>query len=103
MTDDRPLVSAEVFARYARDAALEVEGVASLADGVLHRGGAVEISEGVPPSLTLHLELVWGSSAREVGEAVQQGVASYLETMTGAAPASVDVRFESVGSPPRAG
>ncbi|MCS7006444.1 MAG: Asp23/Gls24 family envelope stress response protein [Gaiellaceae bacterium] len=102
MTEDRPLVSSDVLARYAGDAALEVEGVAALADSSLHRRGAVEVSEGERPALTVRLELAWGSSAREVGAAVQRRVASYLQAMTGSAPAAVDVRFEAVGPPPPA-
>lgn len=101
--DREPLIAPDVLARYAGDAALEVDGVSALADGGLHREKAVLVEgDEHERSLALHLELEWGRSAREVGEAVQRRVAEYLERMTGSAPASVDVSFEAVGSPPPA-
>jgi uncharacterized alkaline shock family protein YloU len=102
--EGQPLISPDVLARYAGDAALEVDGVAGLADGGLHRSKAVVVAgDEHAPAVRLHLELEWGSGAREVGEAVQRRVAGYLESMAGAKPASVEVSFESVGSPPPAG
>lgn len=101
--EGRPLISPDVLARYAGDAALEVDGVAALSDGPLHRAKAVGVEgDEHAPALTLHLELEWGRSAREVGEAARQRVAEYLESMVGVTPSSVDVVFESVGPPPPA-
>lgn len=102
--EGQPLISPDVLARYAGDAALEVDGVAGLADGGLHRTRGVVVTGGEgAPTVTLHLELEWGSNAREVGEAVQRRVAAYLESMARATPASVDVSFDAVSSPPPAG
>lgn len=102
--EGQPLIARDVLARYAGDAALEVDGVAALADGGLHRAkGVVVAGDEHAPALTLHLELEWGSDARAVGEAVQRRVADYLESMARTTPASVDVSFESVGSPSLSG
>ena len=97
----QPQISADVLARYAADAALEVDGVTAMAEGALHRGHGVIVS-GKERALevSLSIELGWGQSAREVGEAVQQRVAEYLDRMAGSRPASVDVVVETVGAPP---
>lgn len=101
--EDRPLISPDVLARYAGDAALEVDGVGALADGGLQRAKAVVVEgDEQAPAVTLHLELEWGRSAREVGEAARHRVAEYLRSMAGVTPASVDVVFDSVGPPPPA-
>jgi len=101
--EGQPLISADVLARYAADAALEVDGVSSIADGGRHRGRGVVVSgdEGAL-DVSLHLELEWGRSAGEVGEAVQRRVAEYLERMAETGPASVKVVFEAVGASPPA-
>lgn len=102
--EGQPLISPDVLARYAGDAALEVEGVAGLADSSLHRAKAVAVSgDEQALAVTLRLELEWGRAAPEVGDAVQRRVAEYLQSMAGTTPASVDVVFESVGPPPPAG
>jgi uncharacterized alkaline shock family protein YloU len=102
--EGQPLISPDVLARYAGDAALEVDGVAGLADGGLHRPkGVVVAGDEHAPAVTLHLELEWGRDAREVGEAVQRRVAEYLESMARATPVSVDVSFDAVGPPPPTG
>ena len=85
------VVSDEVIARYARDAALAVPGVSRVVDGV--RKG-VRVDDG---SLVLHLALDDGVSIPEVGAAVQRGVADYLERMTDVRPAAVDVVVEELG------
>ena len=84
------VVSDEVIARYARDAALEVPGVLRVVDGV--RKG-VRVDGG---SITLHLALADGVSVPEVGAAVQRGVADFLERMTELRPAAVDVVVEEL-------
>ena len=103
MTDqtDQPLISPEVLARYAGDTALEVDGVAGLADSALHRGKAVVVT-GDEDTLAvgLSLELAWGRSSTEVATEVQKRVSEYLARMAGMTPASVDVVFDSVSAPP---
>ena len=92
---EAPVISNEVLARYAGDAALEVEGVSSLArDAAEISGtdGAVEID--------VHVELAGGAGAEGVAREVQQRVAEYIERMANVNVGSVDVLVERVGSPP---
>ena len=84
------VISPDVVARYAADAAREVDGVAGIVEGV-RKGIRVEGGE-----IELHLALRWGVSIPEVGAAVQRGVADYLERMTDARPAAVNVVVEEV-------
>ena len=81
--DGQSVISSEVVARYAADAAREVEGVRK---GIRVDGDAI----------VLHLALRDGVSIPAVGEAVQRGVADYLERMTDARPAAVHVVVEEV-------
>ena len=102
--DQQALVSPDVLARYAGDAASEVSGVSSLADGGLHRGKAVVVTP-TDHALTIavHVELEWGESAAEVGAAVQQRVREYVERMANAKVATVDVVVERVVLSPPSG
>ena len=84
------VVSDEVIARYARDAALAVAGVSNVVGGV--RKG-VRVDEG---RVVLHLAFDAGVSIPEVGATVQQQVAAYLERMTDARPAAIDVVVEEL-------
>jgi uncharacterized alkaline shock family protein YloU len=98
---EHPVISPDVLARYAADAALEVAGVAGLADGPLHRGKGVVVS-GDEDTLVveLSLELAWGRSAGDVANEVQRRVSEYLGRMANMTPASVDVVFDAVSAPP---
>ena len=87
------VVSDEVIARYARDAALAVTGVARVVDGV--RKG-VRVDDG---RIALHLAFADGVSIPDVGAAVQREVADYLERMTDVRPSAVDVVVEELGGP----
>jgi uncharacterized alkaline shock family protein YloU len=87
------VISPEVVARYARDAATGVAGVARIVDGV--RKG-VRVDGG---GIELHLVVEWGASIPEVGAAVQRHVADYLERMTDVRPTVVDVVVEEIGGP----
>jgi uncharacterized alkaline shock family protein YloU len=89
------VISNEVLARYAGDAALEVEGVSALARD------AAEISGGDGTfDIDVHVELVWGAAAERVARDVQQRVAEYIERMANVSVGSVDVVVERVGTPP---
>lgn len=90
-------ISRDVLARYAADAASEVDGVSAIA----HRGKGVEIggADGAL-SVAVHIELDWGRSAGEVAREVQARVSEYLERMANAQVAAVDVVVDSVGAPP---
>ena len=87
------VVSPDVVARYAADAAREVDGVAGIVEGV-RKGIRVEDGE-----IELHLALRWGVSIPEVGSAVQARVADYLERMVDSRPAAVNVVVEEVDGP----
>ena len=87
------VVSADVVARYAADAAREVDGVAGIVEGV-RKGIRVEDGE-----IELHLALRWGVSIPEIGSAVQERVADYLERMVDSRPAAVNVVVEEVDDP----
>ena len=87
------VVSPDVVARYAADAAREVDGVAGIVEGV-RKGIRVEDDE-----IELHLALRWGVSIPEIGSAVQERVADYLERMVDSRPAAVNVVVEEVDGP----
>jgi uncharacterized alkaline shock family protein YloU len=84
------VVSPDVVARYAADAAREVDGVTGIVEGV-RKGIRVEDGE-----IELHLALKWGVSIPEVGSEVQERVADYLERMADTRPAAVNVVVEEV-------
>ena len=89
------VISNEVLARYAGDAALEVDGVTALvrdAADVSGTDGTVDID--------LHVELEWGAGADGVAREVQERVAEYIERMANVYVGSVDVVVERVGAPP---
>jgi uncharacterized alkaline shock family protein YloU len=87
------VISPEVVGRYARDAALEVPGVARVVEGV-RKGVRVDGGE-----IELHLAVDWGASIPDVGAAVQRHVGDYLERMTDARPVVVNVFVEEIGGP----
>lgn len=97
------LISTDILASYAEDAALEIDGVEGLVvperGKWRHRGARVTDDEGVI-SVELHLGLAWGANAPVVGGAVQERVAEYLGRMADLAPARVDVIVDDVGPPP---
>jgi uncharacterized alkaline shock family protein YloU len=99
--DRQSLISPDVLARYAVDAARAVDGVTGLADSPLHRGKAATAS-GDEETLAIEvvLELEWGRSAADVGSEVQRRIAEYLQKMADVSPASIDVVVGSFGAPP---
>lgn len=92
-------ISAEILARYAADAAREVEGVRGLADSPLPRRHAVRVtgSNGAV-RVELHLVTEWGASIPAVGRAVQERVREYLRSMADVEPEAVHVVVDSVGA-----
>jgi uncharacterized alkaline shock family protein YloU len=92
---EAPVISNEVLARYAGDAALEVEGVSGLARD------AAEISDGDGVvDIDVHIELEWGTGTDAVARRVQERVADYIERMANVHVGTVDVVVERVGAPP---
>ncbi len=90
-----PVISPEVLARYAGDAAQEVVGVSGLT-----REAAEVSSSGDETDVVVHLALDWGANAESVARQVQQRVGEYLERMAKLHVRSVDVVVERVGAPP---
>jgi uncharacterized alkaline shock family protein YloU len=91
-------ISTEILARYAADAAREVEGVRGLADSPLPRRHAVRVS-GADGAVRLELHVVteWGTSIPAVGRRLQEHVREYLRSMADIEPAAVEVVVDAVG------
>ena len=86
-------ISADILARYAADAATEVDGVRGL---VGRRGVKVEGENG-SLRVELHLEVEWGAAIPEVGRVVQERVSEYLAHMADVAAAEVEVVVDEIG------
>jgi uncharacterized alkaline shock family protein YloU len=91
-------ISTEILARYAADAAREVDGVRELADSPLPRRRAVRVS-GANGAVRVELHLVteWGASIPAVGRRVQAHVRDYLRSMADVEPVAVEVVVDAVG------
>jgi uncharacterized alkaline shock family protein YloU len=83
------VISPDVLATYAADAAREVEGVRGLAG----KGVKVARDEG-QVAVELHLVLDWGAHAGAVGAKVQANVADCLARMADVRPHTIDVIVE---------
>ena len=86
MTDGHSVISPDVLATYAADAAREVEGVRDL----VGKGVKVMRDEG-QVTVELHLALAWGAHAGDVGSNVQAHVADCLARMADVRPNTIDV------------
>ena len=93
MTEGQASISTDILARYAGDAAKEVEGVRSIAG---RRGVRIEEADG-GVRVELHLAVDWGAPLPQVGRLVQTRVREYLGRMADVRPAVVDVVVEEVG------
>jgi uncharacterized alkaline shock family protein YloU len=84
------VISTEVLARYALDAAAEVRGVHPK-----HRRGArVSDSE-----VEVHVVVDYGANIPSVAGEVQRRVADYLRRMAGVSPSAVNVVVDDVERP----
>ena len=100
MTAGRASISPEILARYASDAAREVEGVHGLVESHLHRHRGARVTENDGDvRVELHLEVDWGASIPDVGRAVQARVRDYLAKMADVEPGAVDVVVDGVAEP----
>jgi uncharacterized alkaline shock family protein YloU len=86
VTDGHSVISPDVLASYAADAARAIEGVGDLAG----KGVKVTREEG-QVTVELHLALAWGAHAGEVGSNVQAHVADCLARMADVRPNTIDV------------
>lgn len=96
-------ISSDIIARYAADAAREVEGVKALVESPLprHRGVRVVEEDGAV-RVELHLEVEWGVSIPALGRSVQERVREYLGRMAQVTPAAVDVVIDGIAGGPTA-
>jgi uncharacterized alkaline shock family protein YloU len=100
VTTGRASISSDILARYACDAAREVDGVRALVESHLHRHrGARVVEEAASLRVELHVEVEWGASIPEVGRAVQDRVRDYLARMADVEPTAVDVVVDEIGTP----
>jgi uncharacterized alkaline shock family protein YloU len=90
-------ISADILARYAADAALEVAGVHAVTESPLpgRRGVRVASDEG-DVRVELHLTVEWGASIPDLGREVQVRVREYLLRMADVEPVSVDVVVDEI-------
>jgi uncharacterized alkaline shock family protein YloU len=85
------VISHEVLASYAADAALAVQGVDRLVDGPRrHRGVRIAEEDG-STTVEISIALDWGAAAPDIGAAVQTRVADYLRRTARLPSLTVDV------------
>ena len=95
------LISTDILASYAADAAREITGVRGLVEGARPRHRGVKVSEDDGQvSFEVHLALDWGTNVRDVGRAVQARVSAYLVRMADVSPRTIDVIVDEIGPPP---
>ena len=103
-------IADEVVAIIAGIAAMEVDGVSSMAGNAtrelisklgmktLSKGVKVDVREGIV-TVTLALNLKFGSNIKETTMAVQEKVKAAIENMTGLTVADVNIRVAGVEMP----
>jgi uncharacterized alkaline shock family protein YloU len=96
------VISPDILASYAADAAREVTGVRRLVESSLHRHRGVRIVEDDGAlAVELHLAVAWGAAVPALGAEVQRRVSAYLARMADVTPASVDVVVDEIDPPGR--
>ncbi len=94
------VISTDVLASYAADAAVEVSGVRGLVGSALHRHEGVKVSrEDGKVGVELHVALDWGAGAGAVGAEVQARVAECLFRMADVRPDTVEVVVDEFAPP----
>ena len=86
------VISSDVLARYAADAALEVSGVRQVLEAPLGRRGVKVAGD----EIEVHLLVESGAIIPEVAAAVQSRVTDYLLRMTDVRPSAVHVVVDEV-------
>jgi uncharacterized alkaline shock family protein YloU len=90
------VISPEVLAQYAADAARETRGVHRVVDGPLkHRPAAKVLGSDVE----VHLAIEWGAVVPDVAADVQARVRAYLEQMAGVSVPAVHVVVDDLVRP----
>jgi uncharacterized alkaline shock family protein YloU len=94
------VISHDVLASYAADAASEVEGVHALVDGPRRQHGVRVSEDEGAVTVEVHVALDWGALAPEVGAAVQRRVSEYLGRTAKLPSITVDVVVAGVAGSP---
>ena len=89
--DDQATIATDILARYAADAAREVEGVRAVAG---RRGVRISGKEAI--RVEIHVVAERSVSIPALGSAVQKRVREYLSSMADVEPASVDVVVDAI-------
>lgn len=85
------VISADVYATYARDSAMRVEGVTRLVGGSRSVSGVRARVAADSLKVTVRIAVERGRDATGVAERVQEAVASYLVAMSDGPAPTVDV------------
>jgi uncharacterized alkaline shock family protein YloU len=93
------VISSDILARYAGDAAIGVTGVRGLVASQLHRHKGVRIVDDGSLRVELHVAVEWNASIPQVGREVQARVREYLGSMANANVGTVEVVVDEVGPP----
>ena len=94
------VISHDVLASYAADAARDVEGVHELVDGPRRHKGVRVTEEGGATTVELYVAVDWGVLAPEVATAIQSRVAEDLVRTARIPPVAVDVVVVGVAATP---
>ncbi len=89
------VISPDILARYAADAAREVPGIDGLVPSQLHRHRGVRVLD---DRVELHVRVAWGASIPAVGRALRERVGEYLSSMANA-DVAVEVIVDEVAVP----
>jgi uncharacterized alkaline shock family protein YloU len=89
------VISADIVARYAADAARSVDGVTGLVASPLHRHKGVRVLDD-GARVEVHIAVAWGRNAVEVGRNVERRVRDYLASMANSSATQVDVVVDEV-------
>ena len=93
-------ISTDILARYAADAAREVDGVRGLVESHLPlRRGVLISDDNGRITVELRVALDWGASIPAVGREVQEHVAEYLQRLADVGPATIEVVVDEIGPP----
>ena len=88
--DGQASISTEILARYAGDAAREIDGVRDLPGR-----HSVKVDEDL--RVEVHLTVDWGASIPTIASNVQERVREYLLRMADVEPAAVEIVVDEIG------
>ena len=98
--EGQSLISPDILASYAADAAREVSGVRGLVGSALQRHEGVKVTRDEGRlAIELRLMLDWKAEAPAVGAAVQSRVADYLVRMADVRPDTIDIVVDAFAPP----